>query len=85
MVQFSDIYVTTTVSPTPNSQLEQEIKELRERLNKTEAKQAQQETRITWLVSTVNSISSWFNIFLTLRSGLSGILSTMSDRYIFKH
>lgn len=48
--------VFPTVSPTPNSQLEQEVKDLRERLNKTEEKQAQQETRISWLESVINSL-----------------------------
>jgi len=54
---------TTTVTSTPNSQLEQEVKDLKERLNKTEEKQAQQETRISWLESMVNSILGWFKSF----------------------
>jgi hypothetical protein len=43
--------ITPTVSPSPiaTSNLEQEVKELRERLNKTEEKQSQQESRISWL------------------------------------
>lgn len=50
--------ITSTVSPSPiaTSNLEQEIKELRERLNKTEEKQSQQESRISWLENVINSI-----------------------------
>lgn len=50
--------ITHTVSPSPiaTSNLEQEIKELRERLNKTEEKQSQQESRISWLENVINFI-----------------------------
>ncbi len=51
--------VTTTqmIAPTPipTPQLEQEVKELKERLNKVEEKQNQ-----SWLESSVNSIIGWF-------------------------
>lgn len=49
----------TTPTPTSTSQLEQEVKELKERLNKTEEKQSQQEGRISWLESAINSILDW--------------------------
>ncbi len=49
----------TTPAPTATSQLEQEVKELKERLNKTEEKQSQQESRISWLESSINSILDW--------------------------
>lgn len=50
--------ITPTVNPSPiaTSNLEQEVKELRERLNKTEEKQSQQESRISWLEYVINSI-----------------------------
>ncbi len=48
-----------TPAPTSTSQLEQEVKELKERLNKTEEKQSQQESRISWLESAINSILDW--------------------------
>ncbi len=48
--------ITLTPTPTSPSQLEQEVKELKERLNKTEEKQSQQESRISWLESAINSI-----------------------------
>jgi len=47
----------TTPAPTPKYQLEQEVKELKERLNKTEEKQSQKER--SWLESVVNSIIGW--------------------------
>ncbi len=50
----------TTPTPPSTSQLEQEVKELKERLNKTEERQTQQESRISWLESTVNSFLNWF-------------------------
>jgi hypothetical protein len=56
--------VSPTVSLTPTSQLQQEVKELRERLNKTEEKQEQQETRISWLESSVNSLLDWIKYFI---------------------
>ena len=65
-IDLSPIDITptiTTVTATPNSQLEQEVKDLKERLNKTEEKQSQQETRISWLESTVNSILGWIKSF----------------------
>lgn len=49
----------TTPTPTSTSALEQEVKELKERLNKTEEKQSQQESRISWLESMVDSITGW--------------------------
>ncbi len=49
----------TTPTPTSTSPLEQEVKELKERLNKTEEKQSQQESRISWLESTINSFLNW--------------------------
>lgn len=53
----------TTVTPTPNPQLEQEVKDLKEQLKKTEEKLKQQETRISWLESMVNSIRGWIKSF----------------------
>ncbi|MGB8216729.1 MAG: DUF4352 domain-containing protein [Candidatus Methanoperedens sp.] len=52
---------TPTVSPSPitTSNLVLEVKELKERLNKTEEMQRQQETRIRWLESPVNSLLDW--------------------------
>ncbi len=44
-----------TPTPIPTSQLEQEVKELKERLNKVEEKQNQ-----SWLESSINFILSWF-------------------------
>jgi len=53
------------INQTPNTDLllKPEVTEIEERLNKTEEKQAQQETRISWLESMVNSISSWLKSF----------------------
>ncbi len=53
----------TLVTPTPNSQFEQEVKELKERLNKTEDKQSQQETRISGLESVINYILNQIKAF----------------------
>lgn len=52
---------TPTVSPSPiaTANLEQEVKELKERLNKTEEKQNQQKNKIFWLESAINSILEW--------------------------
>jgi len=55
--------ISLTVSPTSTSQLQQDVNELKERLNKTEEKQEQQETRISWLESRVNSILGWIKSF----------------------
>ncbi len=55
--------LTPSVTPTPTSQLEQEVKELKERLNKTEEKQSQQESRISWLESAINSMLDWIKSF----------------------
>lgn len=52
---------TITISP-DNPQLEQNIRELGERLNKTEEKQNQQENRISWLESMIYSILKQFGL-----------------------
>lgn len=51
---------TQITTPTPTFQIEQEVKDLKEWLNKTEERQAQQEGRISWLESAINSLINWF-------------------------
>lgn len=53
--------ITVTENPTPTLtfQLEQEVNEIKDRSNKTEEKQNQQESRISWLESAINSIINW--------------------------
>jgi Mg-chelatase subunit ChlD len=49
----------TTPTPIPTPQLEQEVKELKERLNKIEEKQNQ-----SWFESSIDSILGWFKSIL---------------------
>lgn len=56
-------YTTPAITISPDSsQLEQDVRELGERLNKTEEKQNQQENRISWLESMINSILKRFGL-----------------------
>jgi len=56
--------ITPTLTETPTvSQLQQEVKDLKEILNKIEQIQNHQESRITWLESMVNSILVWIKSF----------------------
>lgn len=56
---------TAIINQTSNADLllKQEVKNVDEPLNKTEEKQTQQETRISWLESMVNSIRGWIKLF----------------------
>jgi len=56
--------ITPTLTETPTiSQLQQEVKDLKARLNNIEEIQTHQESRITWLESMVNSILVWIKSF----------------------
>jgi hypothetical protein len=56
---------TAIINQTSNTDLllKQEVNKIDEPLNKTEEKQAQQETKISWLESMVNSIRGWIKSF----------------------
>lgn len=49
----------TYTEPAVTSNLEQEVRELKERINQTEQRQDQQETRISWLESALRSLNKW--------------------------
>lgn len=51
----------TTPASIPTSQLKQEVEELKS--NRTAEKQNKQETRISWLESTINSLLGWIKSF----------------------
>ncbi|MDJ1420314.1 MAG: thermonuclease family protein [Candidatus Methanoperedens sp.] len=50
----------STVTPTDEAELKQEISELKERLNQTEKSIKHQEDRISWLEKIVDSLLRWF-------------------------
>lgn len=49
----------TYTEPAVTSNLEQEVREMNERINQTEQRQSQQETRISWLESAVRFMNEW--------------------------
>jgi hypothetical protein len=57
------IFPTSPIQTSNQIQTNNQIKEIQERLNQTEARQNQQETRISWLESSVNSILGWIESF----------------------